>query len=172
MKRSLFALTAAGLLFTACSKNKNSSPAGNTDTTYTGYYFNVDKDYTHYAIKEATVGKRTVASMSGRQLTGYDSTYEVVLDATGDITKLYIAFAQWPDGSYHIDSEGAYSILEAIDASSFSGYHKIYMNARGTVSVQHMGTDYIEGSFNAIFDYAAGGDKKRVGGSFKVKANN
>jgi len=167
MKRSLFALAATGLLFTACSKNKNSSPSGNTDTTFTGYYFNVEKDYTHYTIKEASVGTRTVATMDGRKITGYDSNYMVELDATGDITKLGIAFVQWPDGSYHIDSEGMHCALEAIDASSLSGSHKIYSNARGTVSVQHIGADYFEGSFDAVFDYT--GDRKNVSGSFKVK---
>lgn len=105
--------------------------------------------------------------MDGRQITGYDSNYIVELDATGDITKLAIAFVQWPDGSYHIDSELTHCALEAIDASSFSGSHTVYLNARGTVSVQHIGTDYFEGSFDAVFDYT--GDRKNVTGSFKVK---
>lgn len=176
MKRYYLLLLLAGAvcLFTACSKSKNSAPTTNTDTTFTGYYCDIDKDYTHYHLRESSLPQLSLVNMNVTQYPG-DSLcrfYLMTSNGTSDISYISFYFLRMPDNTFRIDSTEN-SDMRAVDPYYFNPTIEFYYHPTGSVIITYQGTDYFEGSFNAVFKSTSlNNPLKRVSGSFKMKRSN
>ncbi|PQJ12707.1 hypothetical protein CJD36_002885 [Flavipsychrobacter stenotrophus] len=168
----LLLLILAVCMFTACSKSKNSGPTTNTDTTYTGYYCDLDKDYIHYHLRESTLSKYALVSMSVSRYPDDSGCrfYLMTSNGTSDISNISFYFYRMPDNSFRIDSLNQFATMMATDPYYFNSNFQMYSHPTGTVIITHLGTDYFEGSFNAVFKNSGSANPhKRVIGSFKMK---